>query len=216
MGFLVDSPFGQNVDEACKSAVIEFLKEFEPTGVEVVDIKPDFGDVESFSTSFQVVWSAMVAQGKEPDKLFGNHMIDQAKGYSAKQLAEAQFNLQKMSRALVAYWNKVDFLITPTLAEQPLEAGAMLSLADKEPGSLFDRALQFTPFTPWFNVTGQPAISLPLHISNALPIGVQIVAGPWQDLKLLQFARYIEESWGYPDSAGNRHQVAPLAPDFDV
>jgi len=53
-------------------------------------------------------------------------------------------------------------------------------------------------FTAVFNITGQPAISLPLHVSpSGLPIGVQIVAGPWREAQLVRVASQLEraEPW---------------------
>ena len=50
-----------------------------------------------------------------------------------------------------------------------------------------------------FNITGQPAISLPTHVSaGGLPIGVQLVAGPWQEARLLRVAAQLEQAlpWG--------------------
>ena len=83
--------------------------------------------------------------------------------------------LQMRARKIAAFWSDYDLLLTPTLALPPVPVGWETEPAD--PWEQFDRAVQFTPFTAVFNVTGQPAISLPLHWSEAgLPIGVQLVA----------------------------------------
>ena len=48
-------------------------------------------------------------------------------------------------------------------------------------------------FTAVFNITGQPAISLPLHVApSGLPVGVQIVAGPWREAQLVRVASQLE------------------------
>jgi amidase len=56
-------------------------------------------------------------------------------------------------------------------------------------------------FTSLFNVTGQPAISVPLHHDDAtgLPVGVQIVAAPWREDLLLQVARTLELAHPWAD-----------------
>jgi len=61
-------------------------------------------------------------------------------------------------------------------------------------------------FTSQFNITGQPAISLPLHWSaDGLPMGVQLVAAPFREDVLVRVASQLEESMPW------RHRVAPLA-----
>jgi amidase len=50
-------------------------------------------------------------------------------------------------------------------------------------------------FTAIFNITGQPAISLPMHVSaSGLPVGVQIVAGPWREAQLVRVAAQLEQA----------------------
>ena len=62
-----------------------------------------------------------------------------------------------------------------------------------DPWEQFDRAVRFTPFTAAFNVTGQPAVSLPLHwTDDGLPIGVQLVGPPLGDALLLRIAAQLE------------------------
>ena len=69
-----------------------------------------------------------------------------------------------------------------------------------DPWEQFDRAVQFTPFTAAFNVTGQPAVSLPLHWTDAgLPIGVQLVGPPLGDALLFRVASQIEEARPWAD-----------------
>ena len=81
----------------------------------------------------------------------------------------------------------------PTLALPPVPVG--WETEPDDPWEQFDRAVQFTPFTAVFNVTGQPAISLPLHWTDAgLPIGVQLVGPPLGDALLVRVASQLEEA----------------------
>jgi len=92
--------------------------------------------------------------------------------------------LQRIARTMAALFETVDVLLTPTLGEPPLELGSFDSPADNPLAGLF-RAASFVPFTPPFNVSGQPAVSLPLHWNDAgLPIGVQF-AGRYGDEETL-------------------------------
>ncbi|MCA1846563.1 MAG: amidase, partial [Actinobacteria bacterium] len=87
-----------------------------------------------------------------------------------------------------------DLLLTPTLAEPPVPLGTF-DAAPGNPLAGFMRAAGFTPFTPPFNVTGQPAISLPLsHTADGLPIGVQLVAAYGREDVLLRVAAQLEEA----------------------
>ena len=97
------------------------------------------------------------------------------------------------------YGSGFDLLLTPTLGQPPLPLGALTPKSDA-PLATWDALLGFIPFTPIQNLTGEPAISLPLFWSaSGLPIGVQLVA-PWgrEDL-LLRVAGQLEAArpWVY-------------------
>ena len=78
---------------------------------------------------------------------------------------------------LVAFFAEYDLLLTPTLAERPLAIGECTGYGD-DPMADFARSGRFTPFTSLFNVTGQPAISVPLGFGDdGLPTAVQLVNG---------------------------------------
>jgi amidase len=100
--------------------------------------------------------------------------------------------LAEKSRAVAQWWaDGFDLLLTPTLAEPPVPLGTFDT--PDEPILGFMRAATFTPFTPGFNITGQPAISLPLGTSpDGLPIGVQLVAAYGREDLLLRVAAQLE------------------------
>ena len=75
--------------------------------------------------------------------------------------AAAVSRLQLRARKIASFWSDYDLLLTPTLAMPPVPVG--WEAEPEDPWEQFDRAVQFTPFTAAFNVTGQPAVSLPLH-----------------------------------------------------
>jgi amidase len=106
----------------------------------------------------------------------------------------ATVQLQAFTRQLVSFLAPYDALLTPALAERPLPLGT-LDTAAPEPLSTFTRSGMFTPFTPVFNASGQPGISVPLfHGEDGLPLGVQLVGRPAGEAALLSLAAQLEEA----------------------
>jgi amidase len=100
--------------------------------------------------------------------------------------------LQSYTRELVGFMVDFDMLMTPALAQRPLEIGDIEPDGD-EPLVEFARTGQFTPFTAVFNVTGQPAISLPLfHGDDGMPLAVQFAGKPVGEAALLSLAAQLE------------------------
>jgi amidase len=84
-----------------------------------------------------------------------------------------------------------DAVLTPTLAVPPLPVGALRN--DDDPAADFEAQKAFTPWTAAWNVTGMPAISLPLHwTASGLPVGVMLAARPAEEELLLALAAQIE------------------------
>jgi amidase len=104
-------------------------------------------------------------------------------------LASAQ--LQIFARALLGWMDRYDAVVAPSLAELPVELDAVDWRTD-DPMGLFRRSADFTPFTALANVTGQPAVSLPLSHDNGLPVGVQVLGRPAQEGALLALAAQLE------------------------
>lgn len=86
-----------------------------------------------------------------------------------------------------------DLLLTPTLAEPPLLLGELDSPADDPLRGLM-RAAGYTPFTPIANATGQPAMSVPLHMQAGLPIGSHFVARYGDEATLFRLAAQLEQA----------------------
>jgi amidase len=116
-----------------------------------------------------------------------------AQGIDSLTYVGAVHTLQRFSRTLVARWGReFDVLLTPTLSILPPKVGVMEQVhADPESTNLTVFAMAL--FNAFFNITGQPAVSLPLEMSSTgLPIGVQLVGGPWQEDALVRLAAQLE------------------------
>lgn len=98
-------------------------------------------------------------------------------------------------RNLISWWEEgFDLLLSPTCGAPPPPLGFLAQNADA-PLEPYARAAAFGLYTLHFNLSGQPAISLPLHQSEAgLPVGVHLVAAPYREDLLLRVAAQLEEA----------------------
>jgi amidase len=118
---------------------------------------------------------------------------------AADYLASIQW-LQIWSRRVAEWWSgKFDLLLTPTIAEPPPPLGVLIA-SRAEPQRGLRRLAELMPFTPAYNVTGQPAVSLPLYWNaSGLPIGVQLVAPFGREDLLIQIASQLEQARPWAD-----------------
>jgi amidase len=146
-------------------------------------------------------WEDAVGRTAEPDDLEALTwaLVEFGRGLGADQYLRSVEVLQVESRRVAEFFETYDVLITPTLGEPPVPLGTFDSAPDEPLAGLF-RSAEFVPFTPLFNVTGQPAVSLPLHWSEAgLPIGVQLVGKAWGEAEMIRLAAQLEEAMPWRD-----------------
>jgi amidase len=93
---------------------------------------------------------------------------------------------------ILALWNEVDVLMTPGLATTAIAAEGAFG---KPAPVAIDRAARFTPFTPIFNITGQPAVTIPAGFgADGLPLSVQLVGRPGAEETLYALAGQLENA----------------------
>jgi amidase len=199
------------VDPMCAQAVADTAELLRSLGHTVEEVDPPwqldgvqelFGAVFSTHISLSIAYSGMVA-GREPtaeDMEPMSWAIFSMIGHlNAVQGMGATVQLESFTRQLVAFLEPYDVLLTPALAERPLPLGTLDTHAP-EPMSTFTRSGLFTPFTPTFNASGQPGISLPLfHGEDGLPLGVQLVGRPAGEAGLLALATQLEAARPWAD-----------------
>ena len=165
---------------------------------EIADL---FGAAYCSYISLSIAYSGLVA-GREPTEQDMEAMSwaiwGLARSVNSVEFLGAYTQLQAVGRMLTAALDPYDALLTPALAERPLPIGTLdTSIPDL---SAFTRSGYFTPFTAQFNVTGQPAISLPLYEgSDGLPLAVQLVGRPAGEGALLSLAAQVEEANPWAD-----------------
>jgi amidase len=209
--FSTASPNGVPVDPDCVTATEQAASLLESLGHSVEEA-PAFSD-EGYIENFIKIWTAGVAdeihtygrlRGRPLDRAklepLTAQMVEIAETYSAADYLQALEYLRGLSRRVVSLWAGLDVLVTPTLAKPPIEIGALRPGAGEPPIEMLENSAAWVPFTPVWNVTGQPAISLPLHqTKDGLPVGVQLVGPPAGEELLIALSAQIEEARPWAD-----------------
>lgn len=120
----------------------------------------------------------------------------------ARDYLHALEEMNGLVRRMVAFFDDLDVLLTPTLTQLPPKIGEFPS----SPEASAEEFLAWLPFTYPFNQTGQPAMSLPLAGSKSgLPIGIQLVGRPADERTLISLGAELEEACPF------RHRRPPVA-----
>ena len=110
----------------------------------------------------------------------------------APEYMAAIHTAHRLGRQMAAFHRDWDVLLTPGLAVPPVKLGWLDMMMD-DVAAYWDRVAAFSPFTVWFNLTGQPAIMLPLgYMASGLPIAVQLVARYGDEATLFRLAAQLE------------------------
>ncbi len=164
-------------------------------------------DVEAITPHFMTLWGAAqawmadgmaLALGKTPSpdqfEILTWALIEMGHGFNASQYLLAVTALQGVSRDIARQFTDYDLWLTPTVAEPPPPLGNFESTPDNPLYGII-RAAAFVPFTPICNVTGQPAMNVPLYWNEeGLPVGVQFVARFGDEATLFRLAAQLEEA----------------------
>ncbi|MGB6056698.1 MAG: amidase [Microthrixaceae bacterium] len=203
---------GMPVAPSCSQAASETADLLADLGHEVTETDPEWPDAGGFLSAFLTVWSTITASndGLAPDRLEPHNRAShsQAMATSSIEYAKAVLTLQRASRSVVGQFGRdFDVLVTPTMAIEPPRVGSIWIGAEDDASMPVMNAAPMAAFTAMFNVTGQPAISLPLATTDAgLPIGVHFISSPWQEAQLIRLASQIESErpWAdrWPDVVG--------------
>ncbi|MDT5109247.1 MAG: amidase [Mycobacterium sp.] len=208
IGLLDHHPLSGPVDPECTTAARNVGALLESLGHSVEPSWPKALEDSASSAAFGALWSTnMGVSLRRFEKQIGRPLADDefepmnrvqadfAAHFSAVDYALALSAATQYRRAMQSWWHDGwDLLLTPTVAELPLKLGTLVN-DPENPMAVMKRAGQFVPFTPPFNMSGQPAISLPLEwTADGLPVGVQLVAAYGREDVLLRVASQLERA----------------------
>ncbi|MFZ4518695.1 MAG: amidase [Microthrixaceae bacterium] len=199
------NPLGLPVDADVEAALEVAAGLLNSLGHEV-DLAPvAWPDAGEFLMGFLTVWSTISSAASIADEaLLEAHNRaerDRARATDAIAYVEAVTALQRASRDVTAqFGTELDVLVTPTMAVLPPPVGSVWAGSEDDPTAPIANCTPMATFTALFNVTGQPAISLPLHrTADGLPVGVQFAAAPWREDVLIRLASQIEAAAPWVD-----------------
>lgn len=207
IGVLNHSPVeGIRVDPACTAAVDMVVATLESLGHHVADISlplpPPDELVAAFTTTWNLGGAGIVLADPERIEPHNRALLEAARAIDSWTYVEGVKNTQHLSRQIVeGFCANFDLLLTPTMACLPPPIGSWKTGPEEDPLMALINSYPMAVFTSLFNVTGQPAISVPVHHDDAtdLPVGVQIVAAPWREDLLLQVAHSLELAHSWSD-----------------
>jgi amidase len=204
---LVDRPGAENFldDPQCRAAVagagalLESLghqvEQSAPAAMFEQEILPHFNaiiaaDTEAMMQAFEMLLGRPVGEDEIEPRNAAYRRAGQQLGAAAYLQSRAWLGI--WARRMAAWWTEFDLLLTPTVGAPPPELGWFTAAGPEEEGA---RVASFIPYTAQFNLTGQPAVSLPLHWTpGGLPVGVQLVAAYGREDVLVRVASQLEQA----------------------
>lgn len=192
------------VDPECLQAWDDASRLLESLGHEVVDIAPPMprDAVPTFATCWAVL-TGLSTIGLDADQRamlrpLTRWLGEQGEAVSGPAFGLALGELRRVAARALAAISAYDAVLTPTLASVPLPVGALRN--DADPAEDFAAQTRFTPWTSMWNVTGSPAVSLPLHwTGTGLPVGVMLAGRPAGEGALLALAAQVEAAAPWAD-----------------
>ncbi|KPQ31063.1 amidase [Halomonas sp. HL-93] len=186
LGYVEVAPdIAQRVEEA--------VAHLEELGATVERVDPGFSDP---LRTFNKLWFAGATQALEKLDEQQQAALDpgfldiarRGQDVSLSDYLAARRERSELTAHMAAFHQQYDLLVTPTMPIAPFAAGHNVP-----PGGAHRDWMDWTPFSYPFNLTQQPAASLPCGLdSQGLPVGLHLVAGKYQDLKVLQAAQLLE------------------------
>jgi amidase len=206
VAFTTSTATGVPVHADCVRAVQEAATLCTELGHDVTEAMPAL-EGDTISQAFLTVWTAGTAwsiddwarrtkQAPSPERFepLTWSLYEMGAGRRAADYLLAIQDLQRVARQTAQFFVQYDVWLSPTLAEPPPPLGSFDPTPDNPRQGLL-RAVQFVPFTPIFNATGQPAMSVPLLWNQEnVPVGVQFAGRFGDEATLFRLAAQLEQA----------------------
>jgi amidase len=212
VGLTTDMPLEAELDPVCEQAARDAAELLQSLGHEVEEFSAPWKDANLLEV-FSVIWATnMAGSARHAQLVSGNEptreniephtwwMYEMGLNFKALDLAGATVMLQSFARRVIAdVWSRFDVVLTPALAKRPVKIGEIDTMGEN-PAWEFKKSGQFTPYTALFNISGQPAMSVPLFQGDdGLPLAVQIAGPPAGEALLLSLAAQLEQARPWAD-----------------
>jgi amidase len=205
IALMLDAPSGSPVDPECVEAARRAARLCESLGHHVEEAAPKLDIAAMGAASFVLIGSSVAAdmmdRAKATGVAIGPDVLEPITlgfvGYGQKatgmDFARANNALQAAAISMAQFMVNYDVILSPTLAAPPLELGKISLSPDVDFAAWGQRAATFSPFTQIANMTGQPAMSVPLATAkNGLPIGVMFMGRYGDEALLFRLAGQLE------------------------
>ena len=217
-------PFEAEVHPECVAAVRATAELLESLGHHVEEAAPVF-DGEALIEPFVRIWAtANLADYREARRFLGREperdelevttweLIEYARRFDGAEVLDALDTLNQASRQVAPFFERYDAWVTPTLAQPPLGLGILnQSYGGAVEWWRFD--CQFNPWNPIANMTGQPAMSVPLHwTADGLPVGSLVFGRFGAESTLFRLAGQLEAAKPWRSRRPPIHALSPILP----
>jgi amidase len=185
------------VDAECTAAWESASVLLEDLGHEVVDVAVPvpLDAVPDFETCWAVLTALTPVRSEARGELrpLTRWLMARGEAVSAPEFGRTLGELRRIAARALTALAPYDAVLTPTLAQPPAPVGAIRD--DADPARDFENQKRFTPYTSAWNITGMPAVSLPLHMTpDGLPVGVMLAGRPGEDAALFRLAAQVEQA----------------------
>ena len=214
VGLALEPPLeGSTIDPVCEQAARDAAELLASLGHEVSEISPPWSNQDVLS-EFTRAFGPMVSmttvvggqlRGREPTEddvePLTWTMYERARRQSTLDFLAAEGRIKGLARKVTAYLEDYDLVLTPALARPPIPIGEVHGCGP-DPWDHYQRSGHFTPYTAIFNVTGLPAVALPLYeTADGLPLAIQLAARPLREDVLLSVASQLEQALPWAERA---------------
>lgn len=234
IAFSTKSPVGTTVSEDAKMAVEKIVKWLESHGHIVEEKEHEVDGIQLMQDYYLMNSGEMASVVHDLEKMLGREITPEdveietwvlneaGKAVSAAQFSASLASWDTAAAQMAKFHQTYDLFITPATAYTAPKVGELThtsasqerlreQIAQAQPNKrqpivwdMFLPSLTYTPFTQLANLTGQPAMSLPVHVSaTGLPLGVQVMAAKGEEHVLLQLAYQVEQSEIWVGMKGN-------------